>query len=52
VDAVARSLAVLSQFAWRNRHGIAEIDMNPLIVLPHGVIAADALIVKVESAAL
>jgi acetyltransferase len=48
VAAVARSLALLSQYAWRNRHAIAEIDVNPLIVLPHGVIAADALILLRE----
>jgi acetyltransferase len=48
VAAVARCLALLSQFAWRNRHAIAEVDINPLIVLPRGVVAADALIVPGE----
>jgi acetyltransferase len=46
VAAVARCLALLSQFVWRNRHAIAEIDLNPLIVLTRGVVAADALIVQ------
>jgi acetyltransferase len=48
VAAVARCLSLLSQFAWRNRHAIAEVDINPLIVLPRGVVAADALIVPGE----
>ncbi len=46
VDAVARALVALSQFAWEQRGDIAEIDINPMFVLPHGVIAADALIVR------
>ncbi|MOA31527.1 hypothetical protein D3C78_1526890 [compost metagenome] len=46
VDAVARALVALSQFAWEQRSDIAEIDINPMFVLPHGVIAADALIVR------
>jgi acetate---CoA ligase (ADP-forming) len=45
VAAVARALASLSQFAWQNRATISEIDINPLIVLPAGAVAADALIV-------
>ncbi len=52
VEAVARCLAVLSQFAWRNRHAIAEIDVNPLLVLPRGAVAADALIVLGRTTAL
>jgi len=45
VGAVARALASLSHFAWQNRATISEIDINPLIVLPAGAVAADALIV-------
>ena len=45
VRAAAEALRALSQFAWRNRKQVREIDINPLFVLPHGVIAADALIV-------
>ncbi|MGZ8265347.1 MAG: acetate--CoA ligase family protein [Burkholderiales bacterium] len=50
VAAVARCLAALSQYAWHNRHTIAEIDVNPLFALPAGAVAADALIVfsKIE----
>jgi len=45
VAAVARTLALLSQLAWHNRARISEIDINPLIVLPSGAVAADALII-------
>ena len=45
VDAIARTLELLSRFAWRNRDTIAEIDINPLFALPNGAVAADALIV-------
>lgn len=48
VDAVARVLSALSHFAWENRATIAEIDINPLIALPAGAVAADALIVGME----
>jgi acetyltransferase len=47
VDATSRALAALSRFAWEHRDGVSEIDVNPLFVLPHGVLAADALIVPV-----
>jgi acetyltransferase len=40
-----RTLVTLSQFAWHNRHRIAELDINPLFALPGGAVAADALIV-------
>jgi acetyltransferase len=45
VDAVAECLAALSRFAWDNRDCIAEIDINPLFVLPNRAVIADALIV-------
>jgi acetate---CoA ligase (ADP-forming) len=45
VGAVAKALVKLSQFAWESRDLVREIDVNPLFVLPNGVIAADALIV-------
>jgi acetyltransferase len=45
VRAVAKCLAKLSRYAWRNRETIAEIDVNPLFALPAGAVAADALIV-------
>jgi len=45
VDAAARTLAALSQFAWNTRHCVKEIDINPLFVTENGVVAADALIV-------
>lgn len=49
VGAVAKALVKLSQFAWESRDRVREIDVNPLFVLPNGVIAADALIVLNDS---
>jgi acyl-CoA synthetase (NDP forming) len=45
--ALAQALVTVSQLAWQLRELVAEIDINPLIVLPRGrgVIALDALIV-------
>lgn len=45
VNAVAKALAALSDFAWENREQVREIDINPLFAMPTGVVAADALIV-------
>lgn len=45
MKAAAHALAALSQYAWAHRETIAEIDINPLFVLPAGAVAADALIV-------
>ncbi|MHC2719266.1 acetate--CoA ligase family protein [Bradyrhizobium diazoefficiens] len=52
VDALARSLAALSRFAVAHRDQVAEVDINPMMVLPEGegVVALDALIVRSESA--
>ncbi len=48
VDAAAKALAALSRFAWEHRDAVSEIDVNPLFILPQGVLAADALIVPVR----
>ena len=47
IDAAARAVARLSEFAVRNRDTVAEIDMNPVLVKPQGqgVVVLDALIV-------
>ena len=47
VDALADALVRLSQLAWHLRDRLAELDINPLLVLPagRGVVAADALAV-------
>jgi acyl-CoA synthetase (NDP forming) len=49
VPALARCLYALGDFAWANRQDIAEIDLNPIKVLPygHGAVVLDALIVPV-----
>ena len=47
LDAVAGILARVSELAWQLRDRLAELDINPLIVMPKGAgaIAADALVV-------
>ncbi|WP_066732955.1 acetate--CoA ligase family protein [Cupriavidus sp. D384] len=51
IESAAKALAALSKFAWENRDRVAEVDINPLFVLPEGVIAADAVIIPVTPAA-
>ena len=47
VDALARSLEALADFAWAEREGIAEVDVNPIVVRERGrgCVVVDALIV-------
>lgn len=47
VEALCETIAALSRFAFRHAEDVAEIDINPLLVLPkgQGVVALDALIV-------
>jgi acyl-CoA synthetase (NDP forming) len=47
IDALAQTLARVSTMAWALRERVAEIDINPLLLMPRGqgVIAADALVV-------
>lgn len=47
VPALVRCLYALADFAWANRADLAEIDLNPIKVLPegHGAVVVDALIV-------
>jgi acyl-CoA synthetase (NDP forming) len=48
LEALARAVAALSQLAMRPELGIAEAEVNPLMVLPEGegVLAVDALVLK------
>jgi acetate---CoA ligase (ADP-forming) len=50
VPALVRCLYALGDFAWAHRADIAEIDLNPIKVLPtgHGTVVVDALIVPFE----
>jgi acyl-CoA synthetase (NDP forming) len=47
VQSLAACLYALADFAWHNRDDVAEIDLNPIKVLPQGrgAIVVDALIV-------
>jgi len=47
VEALAQALASVSRMAWSLRDRLAELDVNPLLVLPRGggVVAVDALAV-------
>ncbi len=47
VAAAAHTVARLSEFAVRHRADVAEIDMNPVLVRPHGqgVVVLDALMI-------
>lgn len=47
VDALAQTLAAVSEFAWLLRERIAEMDLNPVLVRAagSGAVIADALIV-------
>ncbi|GAA5236136.1 acetate--CoA ligase family protein [Verticiella sediminum] len=53
VDALAEALIALSRFAHLHRDVIAEVEINPLIVLEtgHGVHAVDALVVRQDTTA-
>lgn len=50
VEAMVKSLAALSQFAWAARDIVQEVDINPIFVLPKGAVAVDALIVPRNAA--
>ena len=43
--ALARCLTALADFAWAERHHLAEIDVNPIVVSARGCAVVDALIV-------
>ena len=47
VPALVRCLYALGDFAWANRADVAEIDLNPIKVMPagQGAVVVDALIV-------
>lgn len=51
VDALAQTLLRVSALAMAGKDAIAELDINPLFVLPEGqgTVAADALIVPLEA---
>jgi acyl-CoA synthetase (NDP forming) len=50
VEALVRCLEALADYAWADRAAIAEIDLNPIKVLPRGqgCVVVDALIVPVR----
>ena len=44
IPALAQTLVAVSGLAWQLRNSLEEMDINPLLVRPVGVIAADALL--------
>jgi len=49
IEAAARALSALSQFA-AARPEIAEVEINPLLVLEHGVLGLDARLIRTSTA--
>lgn len=51
-QAAAKLVAQLSEFAWRHRDQVAEIDLNPILVRAQGqgVAVLDALMIPVQAA--
>jgi len=47
VESLCRCLEALGDYAWADRADLAELDLNPIKVLPrgHGCVVVDALIV-------
>lgn len=43
--ALARSLATISRFAAAHTDELVAVDLNPFLVLPHGAVALDAVVV-------
>jgi len=54
IAAAARSVARLSEFAFRHRDDVSDIDMNPILVRPQGqgVVVLDALMIPRAAPAL
>ncbi len=54
ITAAARSVARLSEFAFRHRDDVSDIDMNPILVRPQGqgVVVLDALMIPRAAPAL
>jgi acyl-CoA synthetase (NDP forming) len=46
--AVIDAVLAIAAFAQEHRHELLELDVNPLLVLPEGVVAADALLCLAE----
>jgi acetyl-CoA synthetase len=46
--AVIQAVLAIAGFAQEHRHELLELDVNPLLVLPEGVVAADALLCLAE----
>ncbi|WP_243794666.1 acetate--CoA ligase family protein [Saccharopolyspora gloriosae] len=48
VDSVVSAIAAIADYARENEH-LREIDVNPLLALPHGAVAVDVLILETRS---
>lgn len=45
IDALARALARLSEFAAKAGPTLESVDINPFVVLPQGAVALDAVVI-------
>ncbi len=48
IDAVVNAVMAVAAYAEAHRADLVELDVNPLMVLPHGAVAVDALIVQAD----
>lgn len=50
IDAIVKAIMAIADYATEQADTIAELDVNPLMVLEHGAVAVDALIRKLPEA--
>jgi hypothetical protein len=46
IEAVVNAVMAVAAYAEAHRGDLVELDVNPLMVLPHGAVAVDALIIQ------